>query len=125
MNKKILIVEDDEMISLMYKTKLEQEGFFVFLANNGAQGLSMAMSQNPDLVLLDVIMPQLDGFSVLRELRASASMKNTPIIMLTNLGTDEDKKKGNEYGATDYLVKANLTPAQVCDAIKKYFSQEK
>lgn len=113
------------MISLMYKTKLEQEGFFVFLANNGAQGLSMAMSQNPDLVLLDVIMPQLDGFSVLRELRASASMKNTPIIMLTNLGTDEDKKKGNEYGATDYLVKANLTPAQVCDAIKKYFSQEK
>lgn len=120
MGKKILIVEDDEMIASMYKTKLEQEGLVVLMANNGAQGLSMAMSQSPDLVLLDIIMPQLDGFTVLQELRSSLKMKTTPIIMLTNLGTDEDKKKGSEYGATDYLVKASLTPTQVSEAIKKY-----
>ena len=120
MEKKILIVEDDAMINGMYKIKLEQEGYLVFTADNGAQGLSMALSQKPDLILLDIIMPQLDGFSVLQELRSSAKMKKIPIIMLTNLSTDEDKQKGNQLGATDYLVKANLTPSQVGDAIKKY-----
>ncbi|MEA1963249.1 MAG: response regulator [Patescibacteria group bacterium] len=120
MEKKILICEDDAMIGGMYKTKLEQEGYVVLLADNGASGLSMALSQKPDLILLDIIMPQLDGFSVLQELRSSAKTKKTPVIMLTNLSTDEDKKKGDQFGATDYLVKANLTPSQVGEAIKKY-----
>lgn len=114
-----MIIEDDSMIASMYKTKLEQEGFAVFLAENGASGLSLALSQDPDLILLDIIMPQLDGFSVLQELRANKKMKEVPIIMLTNLGTDEDKQKGSQYGATDYLVKANLTPTQVAETIKK------
>jgi DNA-binding response OmpR family regulator len=120
MEKKLLIVEDDTMIASMYKTKLEQEGYMVYTAENGAQGLSMALSQKPDLILLDIIMPQLDGFTVLQELRSNASMKKVPIIMLTNLGTDEDKKKGSQFGASDYLVKANLTPTQVGEVVKKY-----
>lgn len=124
MEKKLLIVEDDEMIASMYRTKLEQEGFKVLIANDGALGLSMAASQNPDLVLLDIIMPQLDGFTVLRELKSSAKTKKIPVIMLTNLGTDEDKKKGNELGAVDYLVKAGLTPAQVAEAVKKYIAKK-
>jgi len=124
MEKKLLIVEDDEMIASMYRTKLEQEGFKVLIANDGALGLSMAASQNPDLVLLDIIMPQLDGFTVLRELKSGAKTKKIPVIMLTNLGTDEDKKKGNELGAVDYLVKAGLTPAQVAEAVKKYLAKK-
>lgn len=119
-----MIVEDDEMIASMYRTKLEQEGFKVLIANDGALGLSMAASQNPDLVLLDIIMPQLDGFTVLRELKSGAKTKKIPVIMLTNLGTDEDKKKGNELGAVDYLVKAGLTPAQVAEAVKKYLAKK-
>lgn len=117
---KLLIVEDDAMIGSMYRTKLEQDGFIVLTADNGAQGLEMALAERPDLVMLDIIMPQLDGFSVLQQLRASSSMKNKPIIMLTNLGTDEDKDKGKKLGATDYLVKANLTPSQISEIIKKY-----
>lgn len=118
--RKLLIVEDDKMIGSMYRTKLEQDGFIVLAAEDGSQGLEMAIRDKPDLIMLDVIMPQLDGFSVLQELRTNASTKQTPIIMLTNLGTDEDKAKGQKLGATDYIVKANLTPSQVSELIKKY-----
>ncbi len=122
MKKKILIIEDDAMIRSMYQTKLEQEGYIVMLADNGGQGLEMALKEKPDLVILDVIMPQMDGFSVLREMRLADSLKKTPIILLTNLGTTEDRKKGEHYGATDYLVKADLTPAQISEKIKEYLS---
>ena len=98
--KKVLIVEDDAMIGSMYKTKLEQGGYEVILAIDGSQALDMAVSQSPDMILLDVILPQLDGFAVLQELRNNAKFKNTPIVMLTNLGTAEDKEKGEKYGAT-------------------------
>ncbi|RLC37156.1 response regulator [Candidatus Falkowbacteria bacterium] len=117
---KILIVEDDKMISSMYETKLKQEGFLVLTADNGYAGLELAMKEKPDIILLDIILPQMDGFTVLQELRYNKNMKSTPIIMLTNLGTDEDKEKGEKFGATDYLVKANLTPSQVSEIIKKY-----
>ena len=122
MAKKILIVEDDSMISSMYKIKLEQAGFEVFVADDGARGLEMAVEKKPDIILLDVILPQMDGFSLLQELKINKHFKDTPIIMLTNLGTSEDKEKGASYGASDYLVKANLTPADIVDTINKYLN---
>jgi len=118
--KKILLVEDDKMISSMYQTKLELEGYSVLVAENGAQAINLALAEKPDLILLDIILPQLDGFSVLRQLRSTDITRNTPIIMLTNLGTDEDKDKGKKYGATDYLVKASFTPTQVSEKIREY-----
>lgn len=121
--KKVLIVEDDEMISSMYKTKLEQLGYLVVLAANGVDGLELAKAENPDLILLDIIMPQLDGFSVLQQLKGDENMRNIPVIMLTNLGTDEDKEKGRIFGADGYLVKSNLTPTQVGEEIEKYFKK--
>lgn len=120
---KILIVEDDKMIQTMYQTKLKQEGYNVCTADNGSQGLEMAIQEKPDIILLDVIIPQLDGFSVLQELRMNAKFKTTPIIMLTNLGTTEDQEKAKQLGATDYVVKANLTPAQVGEVIKKHLNK--
>ena len=118
MAKKILIVEDDKMISNMYETKLKQEGFDVLLAENGAVGLDLAIKEEPDIILLDVIMPQMDGFMVLQEIRSNPGTKDKPVVMLTNLGTSEDQEKGKQLGATDYWVKASMTPAQVSEKVK-------
>jgi DNA-binding response OmpR family regulator len=119
MIKKILIVEDDKMISNMYETKLKQEGFNVLVADNGAAGLDLAIKETPDIILMDVILPQIDGFSVLQEVRGNPGTKNIPIVMLTNLGTSEDQEKGKKLGASDYWVKAAMTPAQVSEKVKE------
>lgn len=118
--KKVLLVEDDQMILSMYETKLKQSGFSVLTATNGADGLKMALEEKPDIILLDIILPQLDGFSVLEEIRSHKNMDKTPILLLTNLTTEEDMSKGKALGATDYLHKTNLTPAQMVELIKKY-----
>lgn len=120
--KKILIVEDDEAINNMYQTKLKQDGYQVLSAFNGSDALEMAKKEKPDLILLDVILPQLDGFSILEELRGSKENAKTPVIMLTNLSTEEDQAKAKKIGATDYIVKANLTPAEVNAIVKKYLN---
>ncbi len=118
--KKLLIVEDDNLISSMYKTKFETDGFEVEVASNGADGLKLAKEKRIDMVLLDVILPQLDGFSVLEELKKDAKTKKIPVIMLTNLGTEEDVAKGKNMGAVDYIVKASMTPTEIEEVIKKY-----
>lgn len=123
-HKKILVVEDDGMISSMYKTKFEADGFEVLIAADGASGLEIAKKEKPDMVMLDVILPQLDGFSVLEEIKKDKALKATPVIMLTNLSTEEDKIKGEKLGALDYLVKASLTPGQVSSKIKKVLGVE-
>ncbi|KKT00861.1 MAG: hypothetical protein UV78_C0074G0005 [Parcubacteria group bacterium GW2011_GWA2_43_17] len=87
---------------------------------DGETGLELMKTHKPDLVLLDIIMPKLDGFSVLKKIKEDPATKNVPVILLTNLGQDEDVKKGNNLGAAGYLVKANLTPAQVVDKVKEY-----
>lgn len=120
MSKKILVVEDDKMISSMYETKLKQDGYLVITADNGAQAIELASQEKPDIILLDIILPQIDGFQVLQELRNTESFRNIPIIMLTNLGTTEDKEKGEKLGATGYWVKASLTPAQVGEKMREY-----
>jgi len=120
-NKKILLAEDDSVIGPMYETKLTQDGFSVVLAVDGATALEALNKEKFDLVLLDIIMPQLDGFSVLEEIRSNSKIKNMPVIMLTNLGTDEDIEKGKKMGVIDYLVKSSLTPTEVSLRVKKYF----
>jgi len=107
------------MISGMYKIKLAQDGYEVALAANGIEAIGMVEQEKPDLILLDVIMPGLDGFSVLEDFRQNKKLQ-TPIILLTNLGTDEDRKKGEEMGANGYLIKASLTPTDVSAEVKKY-----
>ena len=78
----------------------------------------MAKKENPDVILLDIILPQMDGFSVLKKLKSDSATKNFPVILLTNLGQDGDVKKGLELGAIDYLIKANYTPSQVVEKVK-------
>jgi len=119
-SKIILVVEDDPVLGVMYKTKLEAEGYTIVSAVNGVDGLNNAKQVKPDLILLDIMLPQLDGFSVLEELKEDAKTKKIPVILLTNLGTDEDKAKGKQLGAADYLVKADYTPEQISAHIKKF-----
>lgn len=118
--KKVLVIEDDSMLSSMYRMKLEDSGYTAFVANEGKQGLETAKSEKPDLILLDIMMPMMDGFSVLAEIKEDASLKDVPVIIMTNLGTNEDIDKGKKMGAVDYVVKADSTPAQIVERIKKY-----
>lgn len=116
---KILLIEDEEMLANMYEVKFQNEGFDITKALDGASGLELAKTIKPDLVLLDVIMPKMDGFSVLKSIREDAGIKDLPVILLTNLGQDEDVQKGKELGVVGYLVKANVTPAEVVEAAKR------
>lgn len=116
---KILLVEDDTFLAGMYVTKLELEGFDVVLADNGEKGLEQARATNPDIVLLDVILPRMSGFDVLKNLKDDEQTKDVPVIMLTNLGQSEDVQKGLDLGAKDYLVKAHFMPAEVVQKVKE------
>ncbi len=116
---KILLVEDDTFLAGMYVTKLELENFEVVLADNGEKGLDQARATNPDIILLDVILPKMSGFDVLKNLKDDEKTKDIPVIMLTNLGQPEDVQKGLDLGAKDYLVKAHFMPAEVVQKVKE------
>ena len=118
--KNILLIEDEEMLASMYETKFTNEGYEIHKALDGESGLKLAAEHQPDLILLDIIMPKLDGFSVLKKIKEDPKLKNVPVVLLTNLGQDEDIEKGNKLGAAGYLVKANLTPGEVIEKIKQY-----
>lgn len=120
---KVLLIEDEAMLAAMYETKFKKEGFAVAVANDGEAGLAIAKGDVFDIILVDIIMPKLDGFAVLKALRALAQYKTTPVVLLTNLGQEEDKKKGQALGATDYLVKANFTPSQVAAKVKELINK--
>lgn len=107
------------MLQDMYAAKFEADGFTVVKASDGAAGLELAKKDKPDAILLDVIMPKLDGFATLQALKEDKSLAKIPVVMLTNLGQDEDVKKGKELGAADYFVKANQTPSEILDKVKK------
>ncbi|WP_018753090.1 response regulator transcription factor [Paenibacillus sanguinis] len=103
MRSGILVIDDDEKITSMLRRGLAFEGYDVFTARNGAEGLSMILSEDPDLIILDVMMPQVDGFEVCRRLREGGS--TVPVLMLTAKDEVENRVKGLDTGADDYLVK--------------------
>jgi len=116
---KIAIIEDDPVISQMYRFKFEAAGFEVQLANNGRRGVDMVKSLLPDLILLDLQMPEMGGVEALEIIRKNEWGKNIPVIILTNMGEEESPKKLRELGIHSYIVKANLTPNQVLDRVKQ------
>jgi two-component system alkaline phosphatase synthesis response regulator PhoP len=115
--KKILLAEDEKMIADMYSTKFTLEGYDVAVAHDGAEALAKAKAEKPDIMLLDIIMPKLDGFATLKAVREDADLKATPVILLTNLGQEDDIKKGKELGADDYFVKANHSPQEIVEKV--------
>lgn len=119
---KILIVEDDTFLAGIYANKFEKEGFEICLGTDGEMGLKTAQKEKPDIVLLDILLPKLDGFEVLEKLKADAATKSIPVILLTNLGQKEDVDKGLKLGAADYLIKAHFMPSETVDKVKKVLS---
>ena len=117
--KRILLVEDDEFLAELYATKLNLEGFEVSLATDGEKGLKMAKEKDPHLVLLDIVLPKMDGFEVLRQLKLDKSTKGIPIILLTNLSQKDEVDRGLSLGADDYLIKAHFMPSEVIKKIKQ------
>ncbi len=118
---KILIVEDEEFLSDMYKIKFGQEGYGVIVARDGLAGLEMAQKERPDLVLLDLVLPGLDGFQVLKKLKQDSATKNIKVFILSNLGQADEVDKGIKTGADGYFIKANLTPTQLLEKVNAIF----
>jgi len=116
----VLIVEDDGFLSNMYKAKLELEDYTVLTAANGEAGLKLSKEKKPNLILLDVIMPKMNGFEVLKEIKGDKNLKDIPVIMLTNLGQKEDVQKSFKLGASEYLIKAHFLPSEVVGKVKKF-----
>ncbi len=116
---KIAIIEDDPTISQMYRMKFEADGFDVRVANNGQIGIDIVKSFQPDIILLDIQMPEVNGAEALKQIRQSESSKTTPVIVLTNLGEEEAPQEMRSLGIHSYIVKANYTPRQVVTHVKE------
>jgi DNA-binding response OmpR family regulator len=115
----VLLVEDDVFLSGIYKKKFEMEGYKIATADNGEQALVEVKKKKPDIVLLDILLPKLDGFAVLEKLQADAGTKEIPVILLTNLGQKDDVEKGLKAGAVDYLIKAHFKPSEIVEKVRK------
>ena len=115
---KIAIIEDDQAISQMYRIKFEAEGFTVETAENGKLGLELAESMQPDIILLDLMMPEMNGQEVLEHLRGSTWGQNIKVVILTNMGEQEISPRIKELGVSAVILKADMTPRQVAELVK-------
>lgn len=128
MAKKILVVDDDSFVTDIYQTKLVQEGFEVAVASDGAEAikkLENVKERKPDLILLDVVMPYVDGLEVLKKVRSNEKLKDVPIILLTNLSQKKEVEEGLRLGAQDYLIKSHFTPSEVLEKINSFVNKNK
>jgi len=116
---RILIIEDDVFIMDMYETKFKMAGFEVLRAENGDKGIKVARKEKPDLIVLDIVMPQMDGLEVLKVAKGDLELKDIPVVLLTNLGQRENIEEGLKLGADDYIIKAHFTPDEVVGKVKK------
>jgi two-component system alkaline phosphatase synthesis response regulator PhoP len=116
---KIAIIEDDAAISQMYRIKFEAEGYTVETAENGLLGLKLAESFKPDIILLDLMMPEMNGHEMLIQLRKSTWGKDIKVVILTNMGEQEAPPGIRDLGVSDFILKADMTPRQVAEIVKK------
>jgi len=118
MEKTILIIEDDKFLRELIAQKLIKEGYKVSEAVDGEEGIKKVKEEKPDLVLLDLILPGIDGFEVLTKMKEDTSLGQIPVIILSNLGQKDDVEKGLKLGAIDYLIKAHFTPGEIIEKVK-------
>jgi two-component system sensor histidine kinase/response regulator len=120
---KIAIIEDDQAISQMYRIKFEAEDYEVETAENGKLGLELAENMRPDIILLDLMMPEMTGDEMLQKMRDTAWGKNIKVIILTNMGEQEAPPIIKQLGVRHFIVKAEMTPRQVAEMVKAELSK--
>lgn len=116
---KILVIEDDRFLRELINRKLQLENFETVLAVDGEIGLDLVEKERPDIILLDLILPGINGFEVLTKIKENEKLREIPIIILSNLGQQDDIEKGMGLGAIDYLVKAHFTPNEIIEKINQ------
>ncbi|NCN24871.1 response regulator [Candidatus Berkelbacteria bacterium CG_4_9_14_3_um_filter_39_23] len=122
-NKKVLIIDDDITLLEMYAERLRLEGFEVLPASNGEEGVKLATELKPHIILLDIMMPKMDGFQTIEKLKANEATRDIPVIFLTALIQDATRDKGMRAGATDFIVKSETMPGEVIVKIKKVIGE--
>ena len=123
--KKILIVEDDNFVAEVYFAKLTEMGYEAILAQNGEEGIATLKKDKIDMILLDILMPIMNGMEMLEEIKKREDWKNIPVILLTNVGEKESIQKVREMGVKNYLIKSHFTPAEVIEKIESVFKENK
>jgi DNA-binding response OmpR family regulator len=121
---KVAIIEDDMAIVQMYRTKFESEGYDVATAPDGQAGLDLIEKIEPDIVLLDLMMPNMNGLEMLKQLRSQAGGRDMKVVVLTNMGDTETATKVYKMAADDYIVKAEMTPKQVAERVKALLAKK-
>lgn len=124
MKSTVLLIEDDVFIKQMYSGKIEELGLNVFTASNEEEFRDIINKCDFDLVLLDLVLPNISGFDILKDLKKNNKFKNIPVIVLSNLSSQADINQAFELGVVDYIVKSNYTPAEVMRTIQKYLPSE-
>lgn len=117
--KKILIIEDEEIMINLLQRKITQEGYEVWIARNGEEGLAVMREKKPDLILLDIIMPKMGGLEVMEIMQQDKNLKDLPVIVVSNSGQPVEIDKVQKLGAKDWLIKTEFDPREVIDKIKK------
>ena len=121
---KLLIVEDDYFLLKMYKKKFENEGYEVFVAVDGKQGIEKAAEIMPDMILMDIMMPKLNGLDALDLLKKDEKTKNIPVVILTNLSTSDDADTALNKGAVKYIIKSDFTPSEVVKEVEEIVAKK-
>ncbi len=121
--KKILLVEDDQFLVDIYAVKLKESGFSIDVASDGEEAVKKAKKNSFDLMLLDIVLPKVDGWDVLAQIRREPKLKDLKVIIISNLGQKEDVEKGMGFGVKKYLIKAHYAPSEVIKEIKKVLGE--
>lgn len=119
---KILLVEDDKFLQKILTTKFAKDDFEVLLASDGEEGLAKIRSQNPEIVLLDLILPKMTGFDLMTEMRSTIKDKSIAVIILSNLGQPEDIARAKELGALDFMIKSEVSMSAIVQKVKSVYS---
>ena len=120
MSKKILLIEDEKILAEMYKDKFIKAGFKVITAFDSREGLALAKKEEPDLIILDILLPKENGIEFLTWLKMEPSIASIPVVVFSNYDDPETKKKAYQLGVKEYLIKANYTPGKIVEKISDY-----
>lgn len=118
-SKKVLLIEDEELMITLLQKRLERDGYEVFVARDGVEGMDQMREEKPDLILLDIVMPRMGGFEVIEEMGKDKKLKKIPVIIISNSGQPVEIDRARKEGVKDWLIKTEFDPQEVLDKVKK------